>query len=226
MNKLTLDDLQVKGKRVLVRVDYNVPLKDGRITDDSRIVASLPTLTRLLDAGARVVLMSHLGRPKGAPDPQYSLEPVAKRLAGLLGREIRFVDDCVGSAAVEASRKLGEGQVLLLENLRFHEGEEANDPEFSQQLASLGDVYVNDAFGAAHRAHASTVGVTEYVSPAAAGLLMERELTYLGKALKSPLAAIKHSIASQISLATRASNRSSIILSLTRRTASLWSPWT
>ncbi len=186
MAKLSLEDLDVAGKRVLVRVDYNVPLKDGEITDDTRIVASLPTVRNLVERGARVVLMSHLGRPKGTADPKYSLEPVAKRLAKLLGREIRFVDDCVGSAALEASEKLEDGQVLLLENLRFHPEEEANDSGFAQQLAQLGDVYVNDAFGAAHRAHASTEAVAHRFKQAAAGLLLEQELRYLGEALQDP----------------------------------------
>ncbi len=186
MNKLSVRDLDVGGKRVLVRVDYNVPIKEGEIADDSRVVASLPTVRDLVDRGARVVLMSHLGRPKGQADPKYSLEPVARRLAKLLGREIHFVNDCVGSKALEASEKLEDGQVLLLENLRFHPEEEANDSSFSQQLAQLGDLYVNDAFGAAHRAHASTEGVTKYFKQAAAGLLMEAELGYLDRALARP----------------------------------------
>jgi phosphoglycerate kinase len=186
MNKLTLRDLDVKGKRVLVRVDYNVPLKDGRVTDDSRITASLPTLRRLVDGGARVILMSHLGRPKGGPEAKYSLRPVAKHLSGLLGKEVRFADDCVGETAVHLSEELGSGDVLLLENLRFHPEEEANDQAFAGQLAELGDLYVNDAFGSAHRAHASTEGVTRYFKQAAAGLLMEQELHYLGLALARP----------------------------------------
>ncbi len=185
MDKLTLDDLKVAGKRVLVRVDYNVPLKDGEVADDSRIAASLPTLRKLIDDGGRVILMSHLGRPKGKPDPRYSLEPVAKRLAQLLGREIHFVNDCVGTAAEEAAAKLADGQVLLLENLRFHPEEEGNDESFAAQLAQLGEVYVNDAFGAAHRAHASTEAVPRRFKQAAAGLLMEKELKYLGRALKN-----------------------------------------
>jgi phosphoglycerate kinase len=186
MAKMSLNDLKVAGKRVLVRVDYNVPLKDGEITDETRIVASLPTLQYLIDRGARVILMSHLGRPKGTADPKYSLEPVARRLAKLLGREIRFVNDCVGSAALEASEKLEDGQVLLLENLRFHPEEEANDAGFAEQLAQLGELYVDDAFGAAHRAHASTEAVARRFKQAAAGLLMERELRYLGEALQDP----------------------------------------
>jgi len=186
MNKLTLEGLDVRGQRVLVRVDYNVPLRNGVISDDSRIRASLPTLEKLRSGGARVVLMSHLGRPKGEPRPEYSLEPVAQRLAELVGEEIRFVNDCVGPGPLDASEKLEDGDVLLLENLRFHPEEEANDPGFSKQLAQIGDLYVNDAFGAAHRAHASTVGVTRYFRRSAAGLLMEAELLHLGLALHEP----------------------------------------
>jgi len=186
MNKLTLADLEVGGKRVLVRVDFNVPMKDGEITDDSRIAAFLPTLERLTAGGARVVLMSHLGRPRGGPEPQFSLEPVARRLAALSGREIRFAEDCVGTGPVEESEGLEDGQVLLLENLRFHKEEVENDPAFSRQLAQHGDLYVDDAFGAAHRAHASTVGVAALFRQAAAGLLMEAELTYLDRLVQSP----------------------------------------
>jgi phosphoglycerate kinase len=186
MQKLTLDDLRPEGKRVLMRVDFNVPMKDGEITDDSRIVASLPTLRRLSAGGARVILMSHLGRPKGTVDPRYTLEPVARRLARLMDREIRFIDECVGGLALEASETLKDAEILLLENLRFHSEEEANDPVFSRQLAQLGNLYVNDAFGTAHRAHASTVGVTKYFQQAAAGPLMEKELKYLSLALEHP----------------------------------------
>ena len=186
MNKLTLKDLDVKGKRVLVRVDYNVPIKDGKVTDDSRITASLPTVRRLMDGGARVILMSHLGRPKGGPEPKYSLKPVASHLSVLLGKEVRFAEDCVGEAAIRLSEDLRPGDVLLLENLRFHAEEEANAPAFAAELAKLGDLYVNDAFGSAHRAHASTEGVTRYFAQSAAGLLMEQELHYLGLALARP----------------------------------------
>lgn len=186
MNKLTLDDLEPAGKRVLVRVDYNLPMRDGEITDDSRLVASIPTVRRLVEAGAKVVLMSHLGRPKGQPDPAYSLAPVAQRLAKLLGQEVHFTDDCVGRGPLEASEKLEAGQVLLLENLRFHPEEEASDPAFSKQLAQLGDLYLNDAFGAAHRDHASTAGVTRFFPQAAAGPLLERELRYLIRAVENP----------------------------------------
>jgi len=164
-------------------VDFNVPMKDGEITDDSRIVASLPTLERLIRGGARVILISHLGRPKGAVDPRYTLEPVARRLAQLMEREVKFIDECVGALALDASETLRDGEILLLENLRFHSEEEANDPTFSRQLAQLGNLYVNDAFGSAHRAHASTVGVTRYFQQAAAGPLMEKELHYLDLAL-------------------------------------------
>jgi 3-phosphoglycerate kinase len=186
MGKLTLDDLRPGGQRVLVRVDFNVPMKDGEITDDSRIVASLPTLQRLTRDRARVILMSHLGRPKGNVDPRYTLEPVARRLAKLMDREIRFIDECVGALALHASETLNDGDILLLENLRFHSEEEANDPIFSRQLAQLGNLYVNDAFGSAHRAHASTVGVTKFFQQAAAGPLMEKELKYLSHALERP----------------------------------------
>ena len=169
----------VHGRRVLVRSDLNVPLKDGVIRDDSRIRASLPTLRRLLDAGARVVVVSHLGRPKGKRSPEFSLRPVAPRLAELLGRGVRFCEDCVGPAAAATVEALGPGQLALLENLRFHAGEEKNDPDFSKALAELADAYVNDAFGTAHRAHASTAGITQYVSDVAAGDLLKSELEHL-----------------------------------------------
>ncbi len=183
--KKTVKEIDVKGKRVLVRVDFNVPMEDGKITDETRIVASLPTLEYLKEQGARVILMSHLGRPKGRPDPALRLDPVATRLGELMGLPVRKVDDCIGEEVEEAVRALGPGEFLLLENLRFHPEEEANDPEFARALARLGDVYVNDAFGAAHRAHASTEGVAHYL-PAVAGLLLARELEVLGKALESP----------------------------------------
>jgi 3-phosphoglycerate kinase len=183
--KKTVKEIDAKGKRVLVRVDFNVPMEDGKITDETRIVASLPTLEYLKEQGARVILMSHLGRPKGRPDPALRLDPVATRLGELMGLPVRKVDDCIGEEVEEAVRALGPGEFLLLENLRFHPEEEANDPEFARALARLGDVYVNDAFGAAHRAHASTEGVAHYL-PAVAGLLLARELEVLGKALESP----------------------------------------
>src|SRR4030066_1424472 len=184
-NKKTITDIDVKGKRVLVRVDYNVPIKDDKVTDDTRIVAAMPTLEYLLEHSAAVILFSHLGRPKGGPDPKYSLKPVVAHLSGLLGRPVAFVDDCVGPVAEAASKALKAGEVLVLENTRFHPEEEKNDPELAKKMASLADVYVNDAFGSAHRAHASTEGVTHYL-PAVAGLLMEKEIQYLGQAIANP----------------------------------------
>ncbi|MGI9181823.1 MAG: phosphoglycerate kinase [Longimicrobiaceae bacterium] len=194
MNKLTLDDLRdedLRGKRVLVRVDYNVPLDERQqVTDDTRIRATLPTLRRLADAGARIVLVSHLGRPKGKRVPEMSLRPAARHLAELLDRKVDFVGDTVGEQAEAATRDLGEGELLVLENTRFDAREEKNDPELSRAIAALGDLYVNDAFGAAHRAHSSTAGVAEVMKEdgrlAAAGLLMQRELDYLGSALEEP----------------------------------------
>src|SRR5438128_3553012 len=194
MSKLSIKDLDLKGKRVFIRVDFNVPLKDGRIGDDTRVRGSLPTIKYALDAGATAVLASHLGRPKGKKDPKLSLRPVADRLAELLGRPVEFVDDWVGDEVKRAIDRVhaaslassGGGGVLLLENLRFHADEEKNDRQFAGALASLADLYVDDAFGAAHRAHASVEGITHYLHPAAAGLLMERELGYLGHVLESP----------------------------------------
>ena len=186
MNKKTVTDLNVKNKKVLVRVDFNVPLDAARqITDDRRIVAALPTIRYLLEQGAAVILMSHLGRPKGAPDPEFSLKPVAAHLSDLLGQPVAMAQDCVGPDVQEAVVALKPGAVLLLENLRFHNEETKNDPEFAKQLASLAEVYVNDAFGAAHRAHASTEGIAHYL-PSAAGFLMQKELDFLGKALEAP----------------------------------------
>ncbi len=187
MRKLTIEDLEVRGRRVLVRVDYNVPLKNGRVADDTRIRATLPTLRRLLDRGARLVLMSHLGRPKGKASPEFSLRPCADALAAHLGRPVRFAADCVGPEAEAKATALEDGEVLLLENLRFHPEEEANDPEFARRLARLGELYVNDAFGAAHRAHASTEGVTRFFKQCAAGLLLKKELDYLGAVLENPV---------------------------------------
>jgi phosphoglycerate kinase len=187
MTKLSVVDLDLMGQRVFVRVDFNVPLKNGEILDDTRIQSSLPTIKYALEHGATVIVASHLGRPKGKPAPEFSLRPVATRLAQLLGRGITFAHDCVGDEVkqtVEKARKTGG--VVLLENLRFHPEEEQNDPEFSKALASLADQYVNDAFGAAHRAHASVEGITHYFRRAAAGLLMERELQYLGHVLEAP----------------------------------------
>jgi phosphoglycerate kinase len=187
MSKLSIRDLKLAGKRVFVRVDFNVPLEKGQVTDDTRIRETLPTLKLARERGARLVLASHLGRPKGKPDPKYSLRPVAGKLAELLGVAVEFASDCVGAEAEAKSRALADGSVLLLENVRYHPEEEANDEEFSRQLAALCDgLYVCDAFGSAHRAHASVVGITRFVRQSAAGLLMERELTYLGKTLSAP----------------------------------------
>jgi phosphoglycerate kinase len=194
MPKLSIRDLDLQNKRVLIRVDFNVPLtEDGsEITDDTRIRETLPTIKHALQHKAKVILASHLGRPKGKANPKYSLRPVVDRLRNLLDHEIgesfnvAFSPDCVGEIATEMARQLESGQVLLLENLRFHAEEEANDPAFAKKLASLCEIYVNDAFGSAHRAHASTEGITHFVKQAAAGLLMEKELNYMGKALESP----------------------------------------
>jgi phosphoglycerate kinase len=187
MNKLTIRDLELRGKRVFLRVDFNVPLKDGVVTDDTRIRETLPTLKLAIDKGGRLVLASHLGRPKGGPEPKYSLRPAAKKLQELLGRPVAFGSDCVGPGVEAQSKALRDGEVLVLENVRFHPEEEKNDESFSKQLAALCDgVFVCDAFGSAHRAHASVVGITRFVRQAAAGLLMEKELAYLGKALSDP----------------------------------------
>ena len=203
MPKLSIRDLELKGKRVFIRVDFNVPIKDGRVEDDTRIRAAIPTINYATEHGARVILASHLGRPKGQRLDKYSLRPVYQKLQELLGTpaaevvidspigaqappSIHFADDCVGEDVREASVRMDDGDVLLLENLRFHPEEENNDKEFARQLASLCDVYVNDAFGAAHRAHASTVGITKFVKQSAAGLLMEKELEFLGRVITNP----------------------------------------
>ena len=182
----SITDLDLTGKRVFVRVDFNVPIKDGKIGDDTRIRASLPTIQHALERQAIVILASHLGRPKGKPNPDYSLRPVAARLAELIGRPVAFAEDCIGEPAKAAIAKAAPGSVVLLENLRFHAEEEKNDPAFAKQLAELADVYVNDAFGSAHRAHASTEGIVHFVKEAAAGLLMANEVEYLGRVLERP----------------------------------------
>ncbi len=187
MDKLFIEDLNLKGKKVLVRVDFNVPLNENlKITDDIRITSALPTIKKVLEEGGTAILMSHLGRPKGEVNPKFSLKPVAKRLSELLNKEVTFANDCIGEEVKEIVASMKEGDVLLLENLRFHPEEKKNDPEFAKQLAELGDVYINDAFGTAHRAHASTEGVTKYFNQCAAGYLMKKELDYLGKAIANP----------------------------------------
>ena len=184
-NKKTIKDIDVKGKKVLVRVDFNVPLKDRKVSDDTRIVAALPTINYLLEQGAALILCSHLGRPKGDPDPEYSMKPVADYLGGLVKNKVIFSPECVGPAAAKAAVDLQPGEILVLENTRFYPGETKNDPEMSKQLASLAEVFVNDAFGSAHRAHASTVGVTDYL-PSVAGFLLEREIKFLDQAIEDP----------------------------------------
>jgi phosphoglycerate kinase len=184
-NKKLVTDIDVKGRKALVRVDFNVPIKDGIVDDDTRIVAALPTIRYLLDHGAAVILCSHLGRPKEGPDPKYSMRPTAEHLSKLLGKPVAFCGECVGPVAQAAAKALKPGEVLVLENTRFYKGETKNDPEMSKQLAALADVYVNDAFGSAHRAHASTEGVARLL-PGVAGFLMEKEIKYLGAAIADP----------------------------------------
>jgi phosphoglycerate kinase len=185
MDKKTVKDIDIKGKRVLMRVDFNVPMADGKVTDDKRIKASLPTIQYVLDQDASVILMSHLGRPKGGPAPEFSLKAAADVLAGLLGRPVKMAPDCIGPEVERMAKELKPGEVLMLENTRFHAGEEKNDLELAKQMAALGNVYVNDAFGSAHRAHSSTEGITHFL-PAVSGFLMEQELEYLGRAVANP----------------------------------------
>jgi len=184
-NKRTIENIDVKGKKVLVRVDFNVPLSDGAITDDTRIKAALPTLKYLIENGAALILCSHLGRPKGEKNPDFSLKPAADRLGELLGKKVRFLNDCLGEEVKREVEKLIPGDVIVLENTRFYAGEKKNDPEMAKELASFAEVFVNDAFGTAHRAHASTVGVTEYL-PSVAGFLLEKEIQFLDKTIENP----------------------------------------
>jgi len=187
MKKLTIDSVELKGKKILVRVDFNVPLDENlKVTDDNRIVESLPTIKKIIADGGKAILMSHLGRPKGKVNPKYSLQPVADRLSELLGFEVRFASDCIGESVKAMADDLKPGEVMLLENLRFYAEEEANDPVFAKKLSEVADIYVNDAFGSAHRAHASTEGVTKFVKTAVSGYLMKKELDYLGSALSNP----------------------------------------
>ena len=185
MNKKTVKDIDLKNKRVLMRVDFNVPMAEGKVTDDKRIKASLPTIQYVLDQGASLFLMSHLGRPKGGPDPVFSLRAASEVLSGLLGRPVQMASDCVGAEVEKMAKALKPGEVLMLENTRFHAGEEKNDLDLAKQMAALGEVYVNDAFGSAHRAHSSTEGVARFL-PAVSGFLMEQELEYLGRAVANP----------------------------------------
>jgi phosphoglycerate kinase len=187
MAKLSIDDLKMKGKRVLMRVDFNVPLNENlEVTDDNRIQAALPSIKKIISSGGKAILMSHLGRPKGKPNDKYRMAPAAKQLSKLLGKNVLTLTDCVGPEVEKAIAAMKEGDVAMLENLRFYEGEEKNDPEFCKKLAALGDLYVNDAFGTAHRAHASTEGVTKFFKQSAAGYLIEKELQYLGNAVENP----------------------------------------
>lgn len=186
MNKLSIKDLDLEGKKVFIRVDFNVPIRDGNVADDTRIVGALPTIKYAMEHGAKVILASHLGRPTEAKEAKLSLKPVADKLSELLGEDVQFADDCVGESVYQKVSAMSNGDILLLENLRFHKGEKENDEDFAKQLAELADVYINDAFGAAHRGHASTAGITKFVEKSAAGLLLEKELEVLGKVLENP----------------------------------------
>ncbi len=187
MKKMTIDNVNFEGKRVLTRVDFNVPLdKDLNITDDIRITSTIPTIEKIINDGGKLILMSHLGRPKGEKNPEFSLAIVAKRLSELLDKEVKFLNDCIGDEVENSVNTMQNGEIILLENLRYYKQEEKNDPTFAEQLAKLGDVYVNDAFGTAHRAHASTEGVTKFIKTSVAGYLMEKELDYLGTAIENP----------------------------------------
>jgi phosphoglycerate kinase len=186
MRKLTVEDINPKGKRILMRVDFNVPLEGGKVVNDQRINAALPTIKYLVDNGGKVILMSHLGRPKGQRVPEMSLKPCVTVLSALLGKDVAFVDDCIGDKVEDAVHALGDGDIVILENLRYHTQETENDPDFAAQLAGLGEIYVNDAFGTAHRAHASTEGVTHFIQQCAAGFLMMKELDYLGNVMENP----------------------------------------
>jgi phosphoglycerate kinase len=187
MKKLTIDDLNLRGRRVLVRVDFNVPLDEHqKVTDATRIAETLPTIRKIIEMEGRAILMSHLGRPKGKPKPEFSLKPVATKLSELIGKPVQFAPDCIGRQVEEMAAKMANGEILLLENLRFYAEEEKNDPEFASKLARLGEIYINDAFGSAHRAHASTEGITKHFQQCAAGYLMQKELDYLGKAVGNP----------------------------------------
>ena len=186
MAKKTLHDINIKGKTVLMRVDFNVPIIDGTITDDNRVVQALPSITYIVDQGAKLVLTSHLGRPKGKPNPEFSLEPVSQHLAGLVSAPVHFASDCVGEAAEKAISDATAGEIVVLENVRFHTGETENDPQFAQQLAAHADIFVNDAFGSSHRAHASVAGVTAYMNESVSGFLLEKEITYLSDSVNDP----------------------------------------